>query len=472
MRFQVLGIPVTVDWFFVIGLVMIWSWAGSDRGGLFAAVLVGVFTLLHELGHALTARRFGAQSAISLNLLVGWASYSAPRPLTRKQRNLISLAGPLTQIVFAIPLLVITYVALPAPGSAESALLLRTGGTTVAFDLWQGAVWAGIIIGLLNLLPLWPLDGGHVLDSFLTGTLGERRGRRAMLIGTLVSVGAIAVLGFSSSTITAPYSWLEREVIGARVAPYAALYESLPSAVWRQIRYFPGHVLDFPLLLLVFCGLNSLMTLRRMPKHDRVATWMDVESAPRTAGGGDMLGVPSAAVLAERTGWLEAALVDFPTGWGPSPWLQASVQLRRGDVDGARRALLGAVAPGRPRWTIPEPAEHPEMAPLIELLPAPPPVGDPNRSVALLRVLAAHGTAEQIAAYGVALYGTTHESEALYLTAIGLARCGHGDDAMAWLRRAAQDRPDHHRLATDRGLWPLHGRADYQQLLAEARGRR
>ncbi|MSY11870.1 MAG: hypothetical protein F2673_01930, partial [Actinobacteria bacterium] len=99
MRFTVLGIPVTVDFFFVIGLVMIWSWAGGNRAGLFAAVLVGVFTLIHELGHALTARRFGARSAITLNLLVGWATYAAPRPLTRRQRNLIGLAGPLTQIV-------------------------------------------------------------------------------------------------------------------------------------------------------------------------------------------------------------------------------------------------------------------------------------------------------------------------------------------------------------------------------------
>lgn len=112
------------------------------------------------------------------------------------------------------------------------------------------------------------------------------------------------------------------------------------------------------------------------------------------------------------------------------------------------------------------------MAALLPLLPSPLPVGDPNRSVALLRVLAAHGTAEQVAAYGVALYGATHESEALYQVASGLARCGHGDDSIAWLQRAVQDRPDHHRLATDRALWPLHGRADFQQLLAEARGQR
>lgn len=469
MRFQVLGIPVTVDWFFLIGLVMIWSWAGSDRGGLFAALLVGVFTLLHELGHALTARRFGAQSAIRLNLLVGWASYSAPRPLSRRQRNLISLAGPLTQIVLAIPLLVVTYLALPAQGSSESIAMLRTGEATMAFDLWQGAVWAGITIGLLNLLPLWPLDGGHVLDSVLTKSMGDHRGRRTMLIGTLIAVGAIAVLGYSTSNLSSPYSWLEREVINARLAPYAALYESLPAAIWRQVRYFPGRVFDFPLLLLIFCGLNSFATLRRTPKHDRAATWVDVAAAPPTSVPAGDAGIPAEAVLAERTGWLEGTVGNFPAGWGPSPWLQAYAFARRGESDEGRRCLSAVVAPGRPRWTLPDPGEHSAMRSLLDLLPSPLPIGDPNRSVALLRVLAAHGTVEQIAAYGVALYSATHESEALYLTAAGLARCDRGDDAMAWLRRAVQDRPDHHRLATDRALWPLHGRVDFQQLLAEAR---
>ena len=93
-------------------------------------------------------------------------------------------------------------------GSPEALAILRTGTTTVAFDVWQGAVWAGIIIGLLHLLPLWPLDGGHVVDSFLTGALGEHRGRRAMLIGTLVVVGVVAVLGFTASGIEAPYSFV------------------------------------------------------------------------------------------------------------------------------------------------------------------------------------------------------------------------------------------------------------------------
>lgn len=459
MKFKVLGIPVTVDPFFFIGLLLIWSWAGSNRVGLFAAAFVAVFTLVHELGHALTARHFGASTAIQMNLLVGWASYAAPRPLTRRERNLISLAGPLTQLALALPVLYLTYATLPdGPKAIDS----------VQFDLWQAAIWAGIVIGLLNLLPLWPLDGGHVLDSFIP--------RRVMLIGTLVVVGVVAALGLAGQNPSLPYNGIEREVVRSAYAPLAAFDHSFFGAVWEQIRAFPGHVLDFPLLLLVFCGLNSFLALQRLGHHDRVATWMDVEQAPtgrrKGAGRSPDVGVPKAAAEAERTGWLDGVVVKFPSGWGPSPWLSAYLSVHAGRLDDARPYLATVTSAGRPRWALPEPADRPELAVLMPLLPDPIPLGEAGRNLTALRVLAAFGTAEQVARFGITLYNATSSPEVLYLVASGFARTGHGDDAMAWLRRAVQDQPDHQRLATDRGLWPLHGRSDYQQLLVETRTRR
>jgi len=489
MRFTVFGIPVRVDFFFVIGLVMIWSWAGSDRRGLFAAVLVGVLTLVHELGHALTARRYGAQTSITLNLLVGWASYATTRPLTRRQTNTISIAGPLAQIVLCIPLLIITYYLLPDAGSEGAARIAR-GQSNLAFDIWQGAVWAGVVIGLLNLLPLWPLDGGHILDSFLTKSLGQARGRRVMLIGTLVVVGVIAVLGFSVSTIEAPYSGLEREILNAGLAPYSALYKSLPAALWDQVRYFPGHILDFPLLLLIFCGLNSFLALRQTPQHDRAATWMEAEQprrsreqhapadeplpspvvAPASNPVPPSVGepVPAAVMDAERRGWIDGVTVGFPHSWGPSPWLQAEMQLRAGHEAEARVLLAHVAAHSRLKWWLPDAASRPELARLVRLLPASIEVGDHGHTLTLVGVLARYGSAEQVATVGVALYNASHEPEVLYLVAGGLARCGETDDAMAWLERAVQDRPDRQRLLTDPLLAPLHTHPAFPPLLNSA----
>jgi Zn-dependent protease len=471
MRFTVFGIPVTAEPFFLLGLVLIWQWAGGDRAGLFAALLVGIFTLIHELGHAITARRFGAAPAITLNLLVGWASYSSARPFSRKQRNIVSLAGPLTQIAASIPVLWASYAALPAVRT--TADVDRVLNESLAFDLWVGAVWAGIIIGLLNLLPLWPLDGGHVVDSFLGGAFGERRGRRVMLIGTLVAVGVVTVLGVVAQNPTTPLNPLERQVVEARSAPLLGLLSSsFPEAVWQQVKHFPGNVLDFPFLLLIFCGLNSVLALRALPRHDRVATWMDVAPAqppPKSARRPSLSPVPPAAIHAERTGWLESTLPPFPSGWGPSPWLRAALALQAGDRDTAVQWLGQVTTPGRPRWTLPDPSERPELAALTPLLPSPLPLGDADRNMTLIQVLAAHGTPEQIAVYGNAAYRARPAPEILYQVAAGLGRAGHGDEAMAWLRRAVQDLPDHQRLATDRGLWPLHSRPDFQQLLAETR---
>ena len=77
---------------------------------------VAAFTLVHELGHALAARRFGAESAISLSFLVGWASYRPTRRLRRSERIAITAAGPIVQIVLG------------------SAVLLALGTTPWSYD--------------------------------------------------------------------------------------------------------------------------------------------------------------------------------------------------------------------------------------------------------------------------------------------------------------------------------------------------
>ena len=146
--------------------------------------------------------------------------------------------------------------------------------------------------------------------------------------------------------------------------------------------------------------------------------------------------------------------------------------MRAGHESEARVLVTHATAVGGPRWWLPPPEERPELAALVPLLPPTLEVGDHERALVLLAVLASYGSAEQVASFGVLLYNVSHEAEALYLVSGGLARTGNADDAMMWLRRAVQDQPDHHRLATDRLLGHLHGRADFQHLLVEARGAR
>src|SRR5215207_5199628 len=98
--FRIFGFPVTIAPGFLLGLLLLAGLNLEDPSfalGLVAAV--AAFTLVHELGHALAARRFGAESEISLSFLVGWASYRPTRQLSRMERITITVAGPAIQIV-------------------------------------------------------------------------------------------------------------------------------------------------------------------------------------------------------------------------------------------------------------------------------------------------------------------------------------------------------------------------------------
>jgi Zn-dependent protease len=159
--FRLLGFPVHVGAGFVIFMVLLAFLNNGGEFGWWLAGSVAGFTLLHELAHAVVARRAGAQASISLEFMAGFTSYHADRPLSRPWTLAISLAGPLTHVATGAALVV----ALGGdPFERQSA-----SENPVVAAVW----WAGPVIGLINLIPVLPLDGGHatatVLDRFLPG---------------------------------------------------------------------------------------------------------------------------------------------------------------------------------------------------------------------------------------------------------------------------------------------------------------
>ncbi len=119
-------------------------------------MILGVFfcsILLHELGHALAFRKFGASSFITLHGMGGTtASFNAQR-LTDRQHILVSLAGPLSQLILlGLPALAARYYYGPYD---QLGFFLRN-------MVYINVGWA-----LVNLLPIYPLDGGQVLHRLL-----------------------------------------------------------------------------------------------------------------------------------------------------------------------------------------------------------------------------------------------------------------------------------------------------------------
>jgi len=163
---RILGFPVQIRPGFVLFMLLIVVVNGQPMG-YWLAGSVTVFTLVHELGHAVAARRTGATASISLDFLAGYASFTPTRVLTRGERASIALAGPGIQIVLGVAALLVMGV---NPLSHDD----------FASDYSSLAIWwAGPMIGLFNLIPVLPLDGGtiagEIIDVFKPG-----RGRAVM----------------------------------------------------------------------------------------------------------------------------------------------------------------------------------------------------------------------------------------------------------------------------------------------------
>jgi len=184
--FRVLGFPVRVEWFFwVLCLFLGWGYlqdAGPEGLTKFAIMSAIVFASIvwHELGHALARRRFGATH--SNIVLHGFGGYcEGPGQFTRGESILISAAGPLANLLV---------------GGATLALIALSGGfersanpylaTAVFWLIWVNIGWA-----FLNLLPVYPLDGGQILAH----ALGQRHYRSVLMLGIVFAV-ALGLAGF------------------------------------------------------------------------------------------------------------------------------------------------------------------------------------------------------------------------------------------------------------------------------------
>ena len=158
-------------------------------GGLHAAnstdillVLVFVFAgflsiMIHELGHALTIRKYGLPAAITLQAFGGYASFPAGK-LDRKQSFFVTAAGPVLQFVFGVLLIVLA----PSISIPEGSLFL---------PFLRDLIWVSIAWSILNCLPVYPMDGGQMMAAIL----GPKKQHNVHLISSIVAV-IIGIAGY------------------------------------------------------------------------------------------------------------------------------------------------------------------------------------------------------------------------------------------------------------------------------------
>ncbi len=165
------GIPIRIHFTFILLLLWFGAISASQGDGFFGGVvfLLLLFgcVVLHELGHATMARRFGVQTREIVLYPIGGVARLERIP-SGKAELLIALAGPAVNLVLAGLLfgyLVVRQVR--APGSAEELL---TGAPVV----WQ-LLFANLVLFFFNLIPAFPMDGGRVLRATLSLAIGQDR---------------------------------------------------------------------------------------------------------------------------------------------------------------------------------------------------------------------------------------------------------------------------------------------------------
>jgi Zn-dependent protease/predicted transcriptional regulator len=166
---RIAGIDLYVHATFVLLLAWIGyrEYANGPRAIVAALTyIVALFTIvvLHELGHALTARRFGVQTRDIILLPIGGVARLERMPRNPRQELLVALAGPAVNVALAIVLFAV--VRLGGPPPAAYLLYDLDMIASVRAFLYQ-LVFVNVVLALFNLLPAFPMDGGRVLRALL-----------------------------------------------------------------------------------------------------------------------------------------------------------------------------------------------------------------------------------------------------------------------------------------------------------------
>lgn len=408
---RIFGFSVQIRPGFALFMLLIIVINGVPMGPWLAGSVAG-FTLLHELGHAFAARRTGATAQISLDFLAGYASFTPTRDLQRWERAGISLAGPFIQIATGCAVLIALGV---NPLSHD-----QFGADYWSFAIW----WAGPAIGIFNLIPVLPLDGGNVvaeiLDYFSPG-----RGRNMMIKASpLLTAGAFIAMIFVDD-----------------LRPLAA----------------------FAAILLVLQLQTRSALVASTPDRLSAVT----EQQRRTA------------IEAEDTAWRTGRPGMLQSPQVMSPWWDAYSLMRSGHSAATSVIVNDLVDTSLQRapWWPPHAATDEQLKPLVIQLPRP--IPEPRletselSAATLLTVLRRTGHFEDGAHYGSLLFKVRPTSHVAIETARCIAMLGHHDTAAQWLTIAGRvdDQYAHllHAVENFAELQALRGRTEIEELVIQLR---
>jgi Zn-dependent protease/CBS domain-containing protein len=187
---RLFGIPIRIHLTFLLLLffiAVVGSRHGGGTGAFFGVISIAFIffcVVLHEVGHSLTAIHYGIDVKDIVLMPIGGVSRMEDIPEDPKKEIVISVVGPSVSFGLALVFLVIARI-------TDVSVSFRQ------FSVFQGNListlfWINLILGLFNLVPAFPMDGGRVLRGLLATTMDSLRATRIA-----VSIGqAFAILLF------------------------------------------------------------------------------------------------------------------------------------------------------------------------------------------------------------------------------------------------------------------------------------
>ncbi|MDD9968290.1 MAG: site-2 protease family protein [Myxococcales bacterium] len=236
-----IGVHVHLTFALLLGWVALGTLVdtGSLPATLISVLLVTAlfgFVLLHEFGHALTARRFGIRTRNITLYPIGGVAALESMPESPRAQALVAIAGPMVNFALAFGLSGLAWLLGRNPFAAPT--------TAAPLETLLGLmVQANLVLGLFNLLPALPMDGGRVLKALLSTRMDAQRATAiAARVARVVALamGVYGLLGTPTRPmliVIAAFVWFASAAEARFARAQAQRTRTSPINAWPTDRY-------------------------------------------------------------------------------------------------------------------------------------------------------------------------------------------------------------------------------------------
>jgi len=191
------NIPIKIHWSFGLFMMLLIGYGLSNNiEGVDLLWFIGfvgamfICVILHEYGHALSARRYGVKTIDIIISPIGGLARLERLPKRPLEELIVAIAGPLVNVVVGLLIFIVLYII------HQDFSFLKIGDNFSSITNAKGffglLVWTNGVLFLFNLIPAFPMDGGRILRAFLSMQYGRVKGTRwAAFIGRFLAIAFI-----------------------------------------------------------------------------------------------------------------------------------------------------------------------------------------------------------------------------------------------------------------------------------------